>query len=63
MEIRNKPGTCSLTVTLVNGDEYEFEWLEWSSCRVQDGVAAVAKDGDVIAVFSMHNVAKIERGD
>jgi len=63
MEIRNKPGTCSLRVTFVNGDECEFEWLEWSSCRVQDGVVAVAKDGDVIAVFSLHNVAKIERGD
>lgn len=63
MEIRNR-GSDTLVVT-INGelDNFtKFEWNEWGTCTIKDGMATVRDDGcNFVACFMLNYVTRIQR--
>lgn len=62
MEIKNR-GSDILVVTVHSGlgDFVEFDWNEWDTCTIEDGMATVRNDGTFVACFMLNCITMIQR--
>ena len=60
MEIKRVSITQSLEI-ITDSEVISFEYYEWDSCLVRDGLVLICKNDEIVQVFNMNKVDRIVR--